>query len=385
MRCFWLLVVSVLCAPGQVLVEASRIPENLRDMQLDESTGELKCSVVPFKPRLNYSFRFQTGYVLEVPLEQYTGQGHSIATLLRVTPENSEREPVFLLSRMRLPEVPPTKAVLELGGGYVVGEGKYRVEMLISDDAGRTCSKKWTISAKLSRKEDDVPPGMPAGAVDEISLRKWIRSSKSLSGDEGYRMTVLMNVSPVMPRRLRLGAYDRVLLLSSLTSLIERMPLRSVRLVLFNLDQQREIYRDENFEPSRFNRVAQALNSLELGTVAYDVVKNRNGHVDLLAELMEDARKDDRSDVVVFLGPKPWRFDKAPKSALPERSGNDPSFFYVQLRPYVAAAALTDTIMSAVKHMGGKTFDVYSPGDFAEAIRNVTKALETKRSAAVER
>jgi hypothetical protein len=118
---------------------------------------------------------------------------------------------------------------------------------------------------------------------------------------------------------------------------------------------------------------------VELGTVAYDVIKNRGGHIDLLADLIEDARKAESADAVLFLGPKPWRFDKAPKSALPERSSTDPAFFYLQLRPYVANAALTDTIMSAVKHMGGKTFDIYTTGDFAEAIRDVTKALEARR------
>jgi hypothetical protein len=141
---------------------------------------------------------------------------------------------------------------------------------------------------------------MAAGAVDEISLRKWMRSSRTPGDDDGYRVTVLMDVSPMMPRRVRLGSYDRVMLLSSLTSLLERLPLRSVRLVLFNLEQQREIYRDENFEPSRFGRVAQALTTLELGTVAYDVIKNRTGHIDLLADMMEDARKNDQSDAVVF-------------------------------------------------------------------------------------
>ena len=35
--------------------------------------------------------------------------------------------------------------------------------------------------------------------------------------------------------------------------------------------------------------------------------------------------------------------------------------------------------MNAVKQIGGKTFDVYSPGDFAEAIRDITRALEEKR------
>ena len=73
-------------------------------------------------------------------------------------------------------------------------------------------------------------------------------------------------------------------------------------------------------------------------------------------------------------------FHEPAKAALPERLQSDPAFFYLPLRPYIASAALTDTIMGAVKHMGGKTFDVYSPGDFAEAIRDVSKALEARKA-----
>ena len=29
--------------------------------------------------------------------------------------------------------------------------------------------------------------------------------------------------------------------------------------------------------------------------------------------------------------------------------------------------------------MGGKTFDVYSPGDFAQAIHDITKALDERK------
>jgi hypothetical protein len=380
MRYLCLFAVSVCLLPGQALVDASSIPENIRDMTPEPSAGRLKCAVTPVKPRLNYSFRFQTGYVLDIPLQQYVGKGHAIATLLRVTPESSERDPYYLLSRTQLGEVPPTKSILEMAGGYVVGEGKYRVDMLVTDSSGRTCLKNWNIRAKLNGKEDDVPPGIAPGVVDEISFRKWTRSAKGTQGEEGYKVTVLMNVSPLMPRRTTLAAYDRVLLLSSLTSLIERLPLQSVRLVLFNLDQQREIYRDEDFDPTRYGRVSRAMAQLELGTVDYSILKNRQGHIDLLTSLMEDARRSGKSDAVVFLGPKPWRFDKAPKTALPEPSAADPAYFYVQLRPYMAAAALNDTIMGAVKHMGGKTFDVYTPADFAEAIRDLTKALGTRRA-----
>ena len=74
MRFLWLLALTSAWLPGQRLVDASRIPEGLRSMQAEASAGQMRCSVAPVKPRLNYSFRFQAGYVLDIPLQQYTGK-----------------------------------------------------------------------------------------------------------------------------------------------------------------------------------------------------------------------------------------------------------------------------------------------------------------------
>ena len=376
-------VIPAIClgstAFAQAVIDVNKIPKEWQDLQARKGDQKLDCRISPIKPQLNYSFRFQTGYVVQVPMRQYLGKGHWIATLFRVTPEEQERAPVYFTTTARLPEVPKTNQVAEFGGGFVVGEGKYRVDMLVTDNSGRVCTDDWKVTAKLGRKEDDVAPGMPMGAVDEISLRKWTRGSKGAHDEQGHRITVLMNVSPVFPRRVRLGGYDRILLLSSLSSLVERLPLRSMRLVLFSLDQQREIYRDDQFEPSRFGRVAQALNQLELGTVDYDVLKNPHGRLDLLSDLIGEAARDTDNDAVLFLGPKPWHFDKVERSNLPERSPQDRPFFYVQLRPFIGAT-YTDTLTRAVKQMGGKTFDVYAPGDFAAAIRDISKSLDEKRS-----
>jgi hypothetical protein len=376
LRLLYLFIVATGWLSAQALVDLARIPAEFREFRKAVGNEKLDCRVTPIKPRLNYSFRFQTGYVLDLPLRQYEGKGHQIAALLRVTPEHAEREPKYLITNTGLPEVPDTKLHLELGGGFVVGEGKYRVEMTVADSSGRRCLATWSITAKPDKKEDDVPPGLSPGMVDEVGLRRWSRGSKALAEPGGDRhITVLMNVSPILPWRTRLGGYDRSLLLSSLAALLERLPVRKVRLILFNLDQQRELFQDEDFGPSDFGRVANALGTIELGTVDYSTLKNKSGHIDLLTDLIEKARKDRESDAVVFLGPKPWRFDKAPRGAIPQRGSSDPPFFYVQFRPRMQAAAHTDTIMSAVKQMGGKTFDVYTPGDFAAAIREVNKAL----------
>src|ERR1035441_6627282 len=43
------------------------------------------------------------------------------------------------------------------------------------------------------------------------------------------------------------GDLDMMTLLSTVASLLERMPVKSVRLVMFNLEQQKELYRNADF------------------------------------------------------------------------------------------------------------------------------------------
>jgi hypothetical protein len=372
--------VALLAAAGPVMaqsvVPARRVPKEWLEFRALEGEGRIDCNLTQVKPRLNFSFRFQTGFVATFPGRQYVGRRHWIATFFRVTPAEKEREPVYFLSTTRLPDIPPNKVTLETGGGFVIGEGKYRVDWLMTDDSGRVCVKDWTLEAKLGRKERDVQPGMAPGTADEISLRKWTRGSKGADDAEGHRVTILMNAAPVLPRRVRLGAYDRVLLLSSLASLVERLRLRSVRLVVFSLDQQREVYRTEDFSAADFDKLATAVGRLELGTVDYDILKNRLGHQDLLAELISESLAQQSSDAVLFVGPKPRQFDRMARSLLPDRKPGQPPFFYLQFRPAYFGPNFPDVIMSAVKQMGGKTYDVFSPGDFAEAIRQISKTLD---------
>jgi hypothetical protein len=127
--------------------------------------------------------------------------------------------------------------------------------------------------------------------------------------------------------------------------------------------------------------MSRALADLELGKVNVEVLKNRRGYVDLLADLIRETVSGNESDAVVFVGPKPWYFDRIERSSLPSRAAGNPPFFYVQLRPFVYGATFPDTIMNAVKHVGGKTFEVYTPSDFAAAIRDITRALEEKQRA----
>ena len=142
------------------------------------------------------------------------------------------------------------------------------------------------------------------------------------------RFTILMHAAPAVTRRTRLGPRDRVMLTGTLSSLIGHLPASSVRLVVFNLDQQKELYRQDDFSLQSMNQVARAINGIQLETVDYQVLQNRTGHVDLLADLIHsEVSAAKPSDVVLFLGPMARYSDKMPLEELEHPEGPGPRFF----------------------------------------------------------
>ena len=145
------------------------MPPGMRNFEWRPDDKPLACYVSPLKPALNFGFRFQAGYVVRVPMNQYRGTGHRWTVLMRVTPE--EGKPVYLASRYRLPDVPKTNNEVEVGGGYLLGEGRYRVSWKLTDDAGRVCRKDWDVEAQLSHGESKVKVAMaPAHASSLLQL-----------------------------------------------------------------------------------------------------------------------------------------------------------------------------------------------------------------------
>jgi hypothetical protein len=374
----WLLTLVLLTACGaaaQSILDPARLSPAMLDFDGGFHDLPLLCEVTPIRPALNFGFRFQAGYVVRVPMSQYLGKGHLWVVLARVTPEGGDGKPVYLGARMRLPEIPQTKVEMEVGGGYLLGEGRYQVAWKMWDDSGRVCRKNWRVDARLTHSERKVKVALPAATVADLSLRGAPLTGRNEDDAPPIRLTVLMHAAPVSPRRTRLGARDRVMLLGTLSSLLDRLPVRSVRLVVFNLDLQKELYRQENFVPQSLDQVAQSINAVELGTVDYQVLRNRGGHLDLLADLIHgELTTQTPSDVVLFLGPMARFSDKVPLEGLEKTAGAPPRFYYLQYRSlFPQPSTLPDVITHAVAKLKGKTLVIHSPGDFAKAIDQVER------------
>ena len=372
------LVIAVLLASAcaaQSIVDSARLGSVLKVLEPQAGEKPLRCEVTPIKPSLNFGFRFQAGYVVRVPMNQFSGPGHGWAMLTRITPEGGGQKPVYLVSRTRLPSIPTTKVDVEVGGGYLLGEGRYDVKWAMLDDAGRVCRGSWHVDARLGRRERQMKLSMPPDTVADFTLRGRPDSRRGSDDAAPIRLTVLLNAAPLFPLRTRLRASDRVVLLGLLSSLLERVPARSVRLVVFNLDQQKTLLRQDAFAPGALGRVAQALNGTELGLVDYHVLQNRRGHVDFLAGLInQELRAETPSDVVVFLGPETRFVDKLPPTALAEPAGAPPQFFDLQFKPYFrAGSSLPDSISLATARAKGKTIVIRTPADFAKAIEQIER------------
>jgi len=332
----------------------------------------MHCEVTPVPARLSFSFRFQTGYVVRMPLKQYAGPGHHWNILMRVTP-TAGGEPFFLGSYSRLRNVPKTNGQSEFGGVYQVGEGRYRVDWMLADDQNRTCRKSWKVEAKLDAHERGLKLGMAANTAGPLTYRRWSPQSDDTDVNPLGRLTVLLHAAPLYPRSTRFRIQDRLMLVSSLASLLESLPARSVRVVVFNLDQQKELFREDDLTPDSFDQVAQSTSNLQLQVVDYRVLQNRRGHISLLADLIkQELEAAQPSDKVIFLGPPSRFYDKLPDASLDQHAATAPQFFYFQYKPYWGREAdFPDSVAMAIKKVKGKTMLIHSPDEFARAIKEV--------------
>ena len=329
MRALVLLLLVSEGALAQMVLDPARLSPRMRSMESSWNEKPLDCSVTPIKPSLNFAFRIEAGFTVRVPMNQFFGPGHGWVILTRITPQAGDRKPVYLGSRTSLPDVPKTKIEAEIGGGYLVGEGKYDVRWMLIDDQERSCHKDWTIDAHLTRAERDARVGMQPNSVDAFSLRGYHGAAPAHDDSPPFRVTILMHAAPLSPRRTRLRATDQMLLIGSLSALLERLPTRSVRMVAFNLDQQKEIYRRDNFTADSIQQVWHALNRLELNLVDYRTLLNRHGHIDLLADLVHrELHAEEPSDAVVILGPVARSIDKPERDAV-EKPARRPSALFL--------------------------------------------------------
>ncbi len=329
-------------ASAQALVTAGELPRLQRLFTARSGTEPLACEVTQIAPVLNFAFRYVAGYTFHVPQSQYQGSTRGWSVLTAITPESGAAS--YLVGRTSLSDAARIGMNFDIHGLYFLGVGRYSVESTIRDDRNRICRKQWQIVVESSHANRAVPLTLPLETVRQFS--PFISPDMKLADHGGtMRLSILLNAAAFSTFRTTIRPYDRTVLLGALTALLEHLPAASVRLVVFSLEQQREIFRSEHFAPSDTDKVGDAIRSLQPATVDVHVLEKPLGHVDFLTGLIGRERDaPNPADTVVFLGPTSRYGNKIPENALPVPAEGSVRFFYVRyesLRHAAGTLALT--------------------------------------------
>jgi len=380
---FVLITVAAGFANGQFVLRKEDAAKVSLAMDGALEGAKLDCQIEHIRPFLDFAFRFEAGFVVRCPVRIFDGQAVHLVAYARVTPASGES--VTLGEQYTTTEIPADfrahtnirklNNAFELSGGFALGEGDYTVDVLVASSTERFLQSRWKVKTVRAHGEEHVPLTMQPNSAGQLSSRPW--DGKLVEKGQGVRVTVLLDAAPRDPKSIHLRVWDRTFLLDSVSSVLRQMPCESVRLVAFNLDQQREIFREEQFDRSGFRRLGRALRELELGTVDYSVLKHESGWAELLAHLTnQEIHAETPSDVVIFLGPVTRVDQKVNIGDLAPLQANSPRFFDFAYFPvWMGGAEFPDAIHHLTNARNGTVLKIHSPGELAKGIQRMLQQI----------
>lgn len=377
-----LIVLFAALARAQAPIEKPADAKLVEEAMDDKSPGkQLTCQVRNLPAVLNFAFRFELRYIVDCPLAQFEGRPSQVVSYIRVKPKG--RSPIILGDRFQLPEIPANRREAfrwnrfheqaEWSGVFTAGEGEYPVDLLVMDDRSRFFRKSWKEKAELHGKERMVNVAMTPNTAASASVLFW--SDNPEVREKGPRIDVLLDAAPLFPKELSLRAWDRAFLMNSLSSLLRTLHPDAVRVSAFNLDQQKQIFEEENFTRHSFRKLFHSLQQLELGSVSYRNMRE-GGWSELLTNLISTrTKRDNPPEAIIFLGPSARILDKLPRETLSSscESGGAPIFYFK------FSATPGNEFPDAIHHLTnachGTVFTLHNAGDFAEAINKVQRKI----------
>ena len=328
----------------------------------------LACQIETMAPRLGFSLMHWSGFNLNIPLKQLSldGPAPEFAVAIEVTPKGGQ--PTYLGERFSLQKLPagqtvPKGAQISYMGGYYIGPGEYRIRFYAGDNRNADCRKDWNIKVKAGK----IPPRLEANQVTAVGEERWRGLSKDAPAN---RLTVIVEAAPLSPRRsmVRLSSYDRSILLTSLTTLLDQTKTTAATVIAVDPRNRKIIYSTDNFTPRELGRLARAVAGVNLGVVSLETLRGPNATAfmeTVLAAAQDSAAK---SEAVVFLGPVwGWHGKVTPK--IRELAQTLPRPHYLGLTRFPGQP--DNLVAQVVKSANGTVKQLLTPADFAKALEKV--------------
>ncbi len=359
----------------QELLHAREQAAANRLFEESNKSGLLNCSIERERPWLDFTFHFDAGFHITCPFREFGGRQTRVTILVRVTPQGGNPVVLGTFAVFRGLSVNQSlvypgkgKAYYTASGGFSVGEGRYRVEVLLVDPRHRTCRRVWQIKVP-HHMQKAVPVVLAAHQVSSLTIPPW----RGPQPKGRLRLAVLLSAGSYDPRANRLRAGYQTMLLQILSSLLQQVPCVSAHLVAFNLDQERVIYRADAFQPSGFAGLQQAFNGLALGTISVRTLEKRNEWPQMLATLMnQQLATNPPPDAVIILGRSFRWVRKLPRDMLMFHYEGMSQIFYFENGPQ---NLFPDSLGFLTKTLRGKIYRISTPHDLGAAIQKMLAQL----------
>jgi hypothetical protein len=339
-------------------------------------TNTMKCQVSRYPATLWFRMRFIAGYVLTLPLREFEGKAGKMVILSRITPQNGPPAvfaEVVDVPESQLKELTAAKSrTVDFSGYFAMGQGNYRLELLALGPQDHSCKQQWNINAGSPKDQTDLPLALGPGKLASSVSEPW--DGKLRETGSGIRATILLDAASLDPRSPKLRAWDRTFLLGTLISLLQQLPCSSVRLVAFNLEQRKEIFRAEHFGGREYQDLRSKLQATEVDTVSVRALQRKTAPAFLAALVEREVSSGAPSDVIIWLGPNALNQEKIPAQSLPAAKTGSPRFFYFEYFP--SDGGFPDAIHHLTVALHGKVVTMHGPKDLGKGIEELLRELK---------
>jgi len=365
----------VLCAQAPIAATGGggrvlALPTDFAVLESQEPRKDLACTITPAKPWLGFDLKFHTGYEVGIPLHELVGPGNSLTMIFRVIPENGK--PRYFSQHARVPKIEEdATGSAYLQASFDVGEGRYKVDWLMRDNAERVCSAYWRLEAALPSKDKALVLELPPGGVEPADFETFRDEPpvEKAGSEPLLNVKILMNFAPLNAGSTVFQPVDARALVAVLR-MIQRDPhIGRFSVVAFNLTERRVVYRQDNADRIDFPGLGEAVRKLNLGTVDMETLSQKHGDTEFLTNLIQkELGGEDHPDAVIFAGPKALLDENVPAKALKEVGEPDYPVFCMSYNLNPHATPWRDSIEHAVRFFRGYEYQITHPRDVWYAV-----------------
>jgi hypothetical protein len=370
---------------GQVLMPGSNrdlpilLPSDAATLESTEARNDLNCTVKPVPAQLGFDLKYHSGYDVTVPMQELVGNGDTLTSIFRVTPEGRPNVTVYFTQKWVVPPVSsPTNGRADLHGAFALGEGKYNVEWLLRDRSERICSSRWPIVAEPRGKERQIQSMLAHSSVEPDTIDPFL-DEPPVKRDGQLKVLILLHAAPQNAGAVALRRVETLAVLSILRRVAQEPRIGSYSMIAFNLDHGTVLYAREDTAQLDFPALGESLKQLQLGTVDIRRLQEKPNPAEFLSALVTDQIARSRPDALIFVGPRTVDAS-AIRGPLKERGEPQIPVFYLSYNSDPVMNPWRDMIGNLVRSWKGGEYSINRPPDLVAAWTDIMSRLSRRKA-----